>query len=131
MPIVGDADGMWGIFTDIRDAVQVKPETLAEVQVSDDNRSAVFDFKAAPPTFRGHDDVLYEMGLHLPAAAANPPEGRAPLPMRGAAAPAPRPDSALNALSLLVFLHMYHVELSQRHEHHPAVLPCTLKQSSW
>lgn len=84
----------------------VRGDAAVEVQISDDNRSAGFDFRDAPFRVVGGEDVLYALGLDggadgaaVDGAATTPaaptpaaPTPAAATPRRGAAAAPTPPD---------------------------------------
>ena len=80
--------------------LSVRGDAAVEVQISDDNRSAAFDFKDAPFRVVGGEDVLYTLGLDREGgaggggAAATPtlPTPAAATPRRGSHAAPLTPD---------------------------------------
>ena len=77
--------------------LSVRGDAAVEVQISDDNRSAAFDFKDAPFRVVGGEDVLYTLGLDREGGAgagATPtlPTPAAATPRRGSHAAPLTPD---------------------------------------
>ncbi|KAK9839829.1 hypothetical protein WJX81_004853 [Elliptochloris bilobata] len=101
--------------------IQVHPNAPVEIQISEDNRQAQFDFQNTCFRILGDEDVLYEMGLHLAATTAACPQ---PLAAPAFAAPAPvaAPPPTANGAHAAAGLHVAHGQPQALHSSVPGAV---------